>query len=132
MRKFAILSLLLAALTVVPGQSRAASYVAQDVWYSTIYGGMIGAVAGGGVVLLTENPRQNLDYVKTGAGVGILGGLVYGILSYASMSHARPNSLAAVDADGSTTYGVPMPQPFVADRETGELGARMNLVQGRF
>lgn len=132
MRKFAIVSLLLAALTVVPGQGRAASYVAQDVWYSTIYGGMIGAVGGAGVVLLTEKPKQNLDYIKTGAGVGILGGLVYGILSYASMSHARPNSLAAVGADGDASYGVPLPQPFVANRQTGELGARVDLVRGRF
>lgn len=132
MRKFAIISLMLAALTAVPGQSRAASYVAQDVWYSTIYGGMIGAVAGAGVVLLTEKPKKNLDYIKTGAGVGILSGLVYGILSYASMSHARPNTLAAVGADGETSYGVPVPQPFVANRQTGELGARINLVQGRF
>jgi hypothetical protein len=93
---------------------------------------MIGAVGGTGVVLLTEHPKENLDYIQTGAGIGLLGGIVYGILSYASMSSARPNSLAAVGADGSTSFGLALPQPFVADKATGKMGARMNLVQGRF
>jgi hypothetical protein len=45
----------------------------------SIYGGIIGALVGSAVVLLTENPDEHLDYIPTGAGVGILIGAAYGL-----------------------------------------------------
>ncbi|HKK13411.1 MAG TPA: hypothetical protein VKA14_01990 [Gammaproteobacteria bacterium] len=127
----ASIALAAALLAAVPGQSRAASYVAQDVWYSTLYGAAIGGVAGAGVMLLTDKPLDHTDYIVTGVGVGILSGLAYGIYSYsASGSYG---ALANVDPSGTTHYAVPLPQPFVS-RGGGEesVGVRVDLISGRF
>ncbi|MFA9459903.1 hypothetical protein [Thiohalorhabdus methylotrophus] len=118
-------------LLALPTNSKAASYVAQDVWYSTLYGAAVGGVAGTGVMLLTDDPLKHTDYVVSGVGIGILSGLFYGIYSYA----ATPSygALANVDETGATHYSVPVPQAFTTEiggqRETG---VRVDLIRGRF
>ncbi len=130
MRCFAASLLGAAFLLGLPGQSRAASYVAQDIWYSTLYGAAIGGMAGAGVMLLTDDPLDHSDYVLTGVGVGILAGLGYGIYSY---SASDGYALAEVEPDGTTRYQLPMPRAFVSrngDKET--IGVEMTLIHGRF
>jgi len=131
MRRTALSSALAAALLAVfPAQSVAQSYVAQDVWYSTLYGGAIGGVAGAGVMLLTGEPLDNSEYVVTGVGAGILGGLAYGIYSY---SGANNYGLVNVNRSGATHYAVPKPRPLISkhgDRTT--VGLQMDVVRGRF
>jgi len=46
---------------------------------STVYGGAIGLVAGAAFMLFTDNPENHFDFLATGAGIGILGGLGYGL-----------------------------------------------------
>lgn len=124
------LALAAALLLAVPGPARAASYVAQDIWYSTLYGGAIGGLAGTGVMLLTDDPLDHTDYVVTGVGVGILGGLAYGIYSY---SASNRYGLVNVDPAGTTRYAFPKPRPFVSRRgEETTVGVRVDLVRGRF
>jgi len=133
MRGTAVSLALAAALaTAAPSPARAASYVAQDVWYSTLYGAAIGGLAGTGVMLLTDDPLDHGDYILTGVGVGILSGLAYGIYSY-SASANRYGALANVDPSGTAHYAMPMPQPFIS-RQDGEqsVGVKVDLVRGRF
>ena len=131
MRRIAARLLLGAAVAfVLPGQARAASYVAQDVWYSTLYGAAIGGMAGTGVMLLTDDPLDHSDYIVTGVGAGILLGMAYGIYSY---SAGNSYALAEVGADGATHFGIPAPRAFVSrspGRET--IGVEMTLLHGRF
>ena len=123
-------ALLAALLLAVPGPARAASYVAQDIWYSTLYGAAIGGVAGTGVMLLTDDPLDHTDYVVTGVGVGILTGLAYGIYSYSASS---PYGLVNVDPAGTARYALPTPQPFVSrDGERRSVGVKVDLIRGRF
>ncbi|HKJ87580.1 MAG TPA: hypothetical protein VKA48_03645 [Gammaproteobacteria bacterium] len=119
-------------LLVLPTPSRAASYVAQDVWYSTLYGAAIGGVAGAGVMLLTDQPLDHTDYMVTGVGVGILSGLAYGIYSYSASSSY--GAFANVDEAGVTHYSLPMPQPYATQIDGGpaHMGVRLDLVRGRF
>lgn len=133
MRRTAVWLAVAAVLsTAAPVPARAASYVAQDIWYSTMYGGAIGGVAGTGVMLLTDDPLDHTDYIYTGIGVGILAGLAYGIYSYSASDDYA--ALANVDAAGATRYAVPMPRPFVTRDQAGEehLGVRVDLIRGRF
>jgi len=44
----------------------------------TAYGGIIGALIGSAFVLLADKPGDHLDYIATGAGVGMIAGAVYG------------------------------------------------------
>jgi len=131
MRSTSVFLALAAALVLAaPGQARAASYVAQDIWYSTLYGGAIGGVAGTGVMLLTDDPLDHTDYIVTGVGVGILGGLAYGIYSY---SVSNSYGLVNVDSAGTTHYAIPKPRPFVSRAgEEQSVGVRLDLVRGRF
>ncbi|MFP4616488.1 MAG: hypothetical protein ACOCUJ_02350 [Thiohalospira sp.] len=120
-------------LLAYPTESKAASYVAQDVWYSTLYGAAIGGVTGTGVMLLTDDPLGNTDYIVTGVGIGIISGMVYGIYSYAiSPSYG---ALANVDPSGTTHYAVPMPEPYINRFGGGQevdVGVRMDLIRARF
>jgi hypothetical protein len=133
MRSTAASIAIAAALLVAgPSPARAASYVAQDIWYSTLYGAAIGGIAGTGVMLLSDDPMDHTDYVVTGVGVGILTGLAYGIYSY-SVSGSRYSALANVEAGGATHYAVPMPQPFISRKNGQEsVGVKVDLVRGRF
>ncbi|MBI5969687.1 MAG: hypothetical protein HY884_00825 [Deltaproteobacteria bacterium] len=44
-----------------------------------VYGGILGALIGGALTLLTDKPADNLSYIPTGAALGVIGGAVYGI-----------------------------------------------------
>ncbi len=48
---------------------------------SAIYGGLIGGLVSGAVVLLTDNASDNLGYIPTGVGVGVLLGTAYGLVT---------------------------------------------------
>jgi len=136
----ASLALAAALMLALPGQSRAASYVAQDIWYSTLYGGAIGGVGGLGVMLLKDEPLEHSDYVVRGVGIGILAGMVYGIYSYAATSRTAAvnegGAVAAFDADGEARFRMPLVRPYLAKAPGGQevqgVGLHMNLIHGRF
>jgi hypothetical protein len=46
---------------------------------NSIYGGILGGLLGSAVLLLSDEPDDNLSYIPTGIGVGVLLGATYGI-----------------------------------------------------
>ena len=46
---------------------------------SSLYGGVIGAIVGSAIVLLTDDPDDHLEYIPTGAALGVLAGAAYGL-----------------------------------------------------
>ncbi|MFQ5559450.1 MAG: hypothetical protein ACE5FU_02540 [Nitrospinota bacterium] len=47
----------------------------------SFYGGLLGTLVAGGILLTKDKPGDNLNYLSTGAGIGILGGAVYGLVT---------------------------------------------------
>ena len=80
--------------------------LAEDVMQVTLrdalYGGIIGALLGSAVVLLTDNPDDHLGFIPTGAGVGILVGASYGLATSGVISTA-----GAEIKDGKLTLNMP-------------------------
>lgn len=72
---------------------------AQDVMQKTLrdsaYGGLIGALLGTAVMFLTDDPGDHIEYIPTGAAIGVLVGAAYGI-----GSSVHTASLTEVDKDG--------------------------------
>lgn len=78
----------LAVLTVAvalwsPQPARAANNEMGEVLVDGFYGGLIGALLGGAVMVLTDDPGDHLQYMVTGAGIGIIGGTMYGLSKFA-------------------------------------------------
>lgn len=71
---------LLVAVSVLAFSTQAkASDAMSNTLSDALYGGAIGALVGTAVLFLTDKPGDHLDYILTGAGVGILGGVAYGL-----------------------------------------------------
>ncbi|MFQ5736930.1 MAG: hypothetical protein ACE5GY_08725 [Thermodesulfobacteriota bacterium] len=81
--------------------------LAEDLMQTTLrdalYGGIVGALIGSAVLLLTDNPDDHLSYIPSGAGVGILAGAAYGI---ATSGVIRTASVAEVK-DGKISFNLP-------------------------
>jgi hypothetical protein len=99
--KKATVATLLAAFLAF-SSSASAEETMQHTMQSTLYGGVIGSLLGGALVLLSDNPEDNLSYIASGAGVGILVGAVYGIASSGVVQ-----SLGEVE-DGEIKFGLPL------------------------
>ena len=67
----------------------------------SLYGGLIGALLGTAVLFLTDNPDDHIEYIPTGAAVGILAGAAYGMTMSTMVTAA-----AEVDKDG-VSFGLP-------------------------
>lgn len=52
----------------------------------TAYGGIIGALLGSALVLISDKPGDHLDYIPTGAGIGMIAGAIYG---FATASNSK-------------------------------------------
>ncbi len=74
---------------------------------NALYGGVLGGLVGAAVLLLTDEPDDHLDYILTGAGVGVLMGAAYGIATSGVIE-----SLAEVDEDGRLTFKMPTMKRF--------------------
>jgi len=70
---------------------------------SAIYGGVIGGLVSGAVVLIADNPSDNLGYIPTGIGAGILLGTAYGI---ATSEAVQDRAFGEID-NGKFTLNVP-------------------------
>lgn len=96
---------LLAALFFASTASvaRAEDDTMQVVLKDSLYGGVIGALIGTAIVLVTDDPEDNLEYIPTGAGIGIIAGAAYGIASTGVVQ-----SISEVDAT-SGEFALNMP-----------------------
>ena len=93
----------LVAVSVLAFSTRAkASDAMSNTLTDALYGGAIGALVGTAVLFLTDKPGDHLDYILTGAGVGILGGVAYGLATSGVVQRA------ATEYDGEKfTLAVP-------------------------
>ncbi len=79
-KKTSTISLLLIFVFFVFTSTR--SFADDTIQYtlkSSIYGGILGGLLGSAVLLLSDEPDDNLSYIPTGIGVGVLLGAAYGI-----------------------------------------------------
>lgn len=98
-----ITALLLAlSIFAFSAQAKAADDTMQTTLKDALYGGAIGALVGAAVLFLTDHPGDHVDYIFTGAGVGILGGVAYGLATSGTVQRA------ATEYDGDKfTMAVP-------------------------
>jgi hypothetical protein len=71
-------ALLLIALCLTSSRAMADDSLAHTI-KSALYGGALGGLVAGAVILIADNPSNNLGYIPTGIGAGILLGTAYGI-----------------------------------------------------
>ncbi len=69
---------------------------------NSLYGGILGALLGSAVLLLSDEPDDNLSYIPTGIGVGVLLGAAYGIAT----SGVIESSIGEIE-DGRFTLNMP-------------------------
>lgn len=69
----------------------------------SVYGGLIGGLLGTAVMFLTDDPDDHIDYIPTGAAIGVLVGAAYGI-----GRTVQDSSFAEVEKDGNIRLGLPV------------------------
>lgn len=74
---FALLTL--AAMLGVTTTACADDNVFRDTFQSAFYGGAVGALVGGAILVFTHKPADHLDYMGFGAAAGVLAGTAYGV-----------------------------------------------------
>jgi hypothetical protein len=93
------LLVLVLVMAAAPAKAQSAEDLA-DVLKSGFFGGLIGTMIGGGILLLIDNPDDHLEVLGYGAGSGIIVGTIYGIVQIPR------NSFAEFD-QGELTFNVP-------------------------
>lgn len=120
-------ALLLTAAVSVSTPDNARAEGMGDVLSDAFYGGLAGALVGAAVLAFTDEPGDHLDYMLTGAGIGVIAGTIYGV--------AKVTRHAMVDVDrGRVAWHVPRIDPAVglgADGTT-EVSVSAALVRVRF
>jgi len=99
-------ALTVALFVVAPDPARAANNEMGDVLVDGFYGGLIGALVGAGVMVLTDDPGDHLYYMTRGAGIGVIAGTVYGL------SKVARQAMINVDR-GHLAWRVPVIEPAV-------------------
>ena len=102
MQKIKRISALALIFTLLTFSVARAEDVMQQTMRDAIYGGVVGALVGAAVLLLTDNPDDHLGYIPTGAGIGVLAGAAYGVATSGMMI----TSAAEVE-DGKVTFNMP-------------------------
>lgn len=97
----ALLALAFVSFSFRPAQAEDAM---QSTFKSAGFGGLIGALVGAGVWMISDNDEwdDHISYIPTGAGVGILVGTAYGLYTNTVVRNA-----AAEVKDGRLTFNVP-------------------------
>lgn len=103
MQKIKRISALALIFTFLTFSVARAEDVMQQTMRDALYGGVVGALVGAAVLLLTDNPDDHLGYIPTGAGIGILAGAAYGVATSGMMI----TSSAAEVEDGKITFNMP-------------------------
>ncbi len=120
-------AVLMAAVVAAPEPARAANNDMGEVLVDGFYGGLIGALVGGAVMVLTDDPGDHLQYMVTGAGIGVIGGTVYGL--------SKVGRHALIDVDrGHLAWRIPTISPDVTATpgESPHVAVSAALVRIRF
>ncbi len=98
---------------------------------SALYGGALGGIVAGAVVLLSSDTSGNLGYIPTGIGAGVLIGTAYGIAT----SEAVQDRAFGEIKNGKFTMNVPTVKStstFDEKLQTYETVESMDLLKVRF
>lgn len=66
-------------MALFPMQAAAGDYEVANVMDDALYGAGIGGMVGLGLLLLSDKPMDNLDFLTRGVGIGIVAGAAYGV-----------------------------------------------------
>ncbi|MDQ6988279.1 MAG: hypothetical protein Q9M19_00230 [Mariprofundaceae bacterium] len=114
-----------AMLAFTPAQASAGDYEVQNVLDDAMYGAGIGFMVGAGLMLISDVPTDNWDFLTKGLGYGMIGGAAYGVFRSAQ-------SFARVE-DGQIHLGVPSPEFAFQETTAGlDLVMKTNLISGTF
>lgn len=103
MTKKIVIILLSIAFLSVATHAKAADDSMQRTLRDSLYGGAIGALLGTALLFLTKHPGDHLEYIPTGAGIGILAGAAYGLAT----SGLVQSSAATEIENGKFTLNMP-------------------------
>ncbi len=125
MRTLKVLLIACGLLLLPAQQASAADYDVQNVMDDAMYGAGVGAMVGLGLMLLTDKPTDNWNYISRGLGIGIIGGAAYGVF--------RSSKAFAQIEDGNIQLGVPLPEVAFRDTASGlDTIVTTTLIGGRF
>ena len=114
-------------LTSLSVPCRAADSSFSELFENTVYGGVVGALVGGALLVFTSKPSDHLDYLSIGAASGVLAGVAYTV--------AKPaKSLIAVE-NGNVKIAIPAIIPdFQENKPKGLAGMMLkaDLISGTF
>jgi len=114
-----------AMLAFIPAQAQAGDYEVANVMDDAFYGAGLGAMVGLGLMLLSDKPTNNWNYLTRGVGVGIIAGAAFGV-------YRTSKSFAQID-NGEIEFGVPTPQLAFQETQTGlDMMLTTDLVQASF
>lgn len=105
----------------------ASDNVVKDTFESAFYGGLVGTLVGGALLVFTKHPSDHLDYLAYGASGGVLLGTGFGIIRSAK-------SLAEYE-NGKVKFAIPTIIPELHESaSTGQNSLSFNaqLIRGRF
>ncbi|MEK6791376.1 MAG: hypothetical protein AABY45_06725 [Deltaproteobacteria bacterium] len=116
-------------LFTTAGRGMAADSTMKTTVNDALYGGLLGALIGAAVLLLTDKPEDHLNYIPTGAALGVLSGAVYGLATSGVVQSVG-------EIEGSKfTLNVPTIQKFESyDKAANkkEITAHIGLLNVRF
>ncbi|MBI5561076.1 MAG: hypothetical protein HY883_07375 [Deltaproteobacteria bacterium] len=77
MPKRVIAAVILALFLLSPAYSYAGD-VMEGTLHDSLYGGIIGALAGAAIMAVSSNPGDHVEYIPIGGAIGVLAGTAYG------------------------------------------------------
>ncbi|MBL0226610.1 MAG: hypothetical protein IPQ16_13865 [Geobacteraceae bacterium] len=99
----------------------------RDTFMSAFYGGAVGALVGGALMVFTKKPADHLDYMGFGAAAGVLAGTAYGVAK-------STRALASIE-NGNLKIAMPTIIPDLAESPSSKqmvVSFRANILQGTF
>lgn len=117
MKKFKKVVALMMLLSLLSGASAAFAEetAIKEVFVDAFYGGAIGGLVGGAIMVFTKKPADHLNYIAYGAASGVLVGTAYGLAksarAFAEVENGRVRmafptirpELVETSASGQTT-----------------------------
>jgi hypothetical protein len=114
-----------AMMALFPMQAAAADYEVANVMDDAFYGAGVGGMVGMGMMLLSDKPTDNWNYLTRGLGIGIIAGAAFGVFR-------TSQSFAQVE-DGKIHLGMPTPQLAFQETPAGlDLRVKTDLIRGSF
>jgi hypothetical protein len=90
-----------------PNQQYESTNIFADIFKDSLYGGAVGALVGGALAVLTQQPGKHLDRIGYGAAIGVLGGTAFAVANA-----ARHSAFAEIE-DKKVKFAIPTIQPNV-------------------